>query len=215
MPALGHCSVVLPWAALFFRAAACRTSRFSHGYHVAWITGDRNGGGKRESLVGTWRSISLWFQTCLSSQPLSGSLWFVQGLSECEREEKVWVPVSAAVEAAAAFCSSSPVYVVCLWCKAGCSAQARGCPSSGMIVVPSTLPFSKEVNCLGVHGGIQNRRCLAELSCGWDRSQGLLSLCWTGECRTIWKGGVILEPCLVIWYKYFTSVCLSTQLRVL
>lgn len=55
--------------------------------------------------------------------------------------------------------------------------RPRGCPLSWMMVAPSALPCSKEVNCLGVHGGIRTKSCWAELLYNWDRSQGLLSLC--------------------------------------
>lgn len=63
-----------------------------------------------------------------------------------------------------------------------------------MIVASSALTFSTEVNCLGVHGGICTKSCWAELLYNWDRSQGLLSLCQTGNCGTVWKGALIPEP---------------------
>ena len=55
-------------------------------------------------------------------------------------------------------------------------------------------PCSKELDWSGVHGEICTESCWAELLYDWDRSQGLLSLCWTGSCGTVWKGAVIPEP---------------------
>lgn len=43
--------------------------------------------------------------------------------------------------------------------------RPHGRPLSGMIVAPSALPCSREMNCLGVHGGICSKSSLVELLC--------------------------------------------------
>lgn len=52
-----------------------------------------------------------------------------------------------------------------------------GCLLSWMIVAHSALPCTREMNCLGVHGGICSKSYLVELLYDSVRSQGTLFLC--------------------------------------
>lgn len=117
----------------------------------------------------------------LSFQTLGGSSWAAQDLGVPYREEEeIWATTPSAVEALAAFFSSSPLrpHGVPL-VRGGVDSGPRlhECPLPWMTVARSALPCSKEVNSLGVQGGIRTRRCWAELLYNWDGSQGSLFSC--------------------------------------
>lgn len=132
-----------------------------------------------------WGRVAVFPCSCGSIFPLLPALgWQLLGCPgpRCalQGEEEIWATTPSALEALAAFFGSSPLHphgAPLVRSGVDSGPRLRECPLPWMTVAPSALPCSKEVNSLGVQGGIRTRRCWAELLYNWDRSQGLLSLC--------------------------------------